>query len=98
MTLFRIDRGAGRWLLTPLALASLLLPLGGCFDSSSSDSEAEPAARTGPFMDSPVAGLDYQGTGSQAPRTDGGGQSRAPPNAALPFPRGRPPLCLAVRR
>lgn len=96
MTHSRIDRGAGRWLLTPLALASLLLPLGGCFDSSSSDSDDEPAARTGTFIDSAVAGLDYQGSETQAARTDEQGQFRYRPNESISFAVGELTLGSAV--
>ncbi|MFD1699543.1 hypothetical protein ACFSB1_09430, partial [Halopseudomonas phragmitis] len=50
-----------------------LLSLSGCLSSSSS-SRSAPQVHTGTFVDSPVAGLDYQGSQTQSGQTDEQGQ------------------------
>ena len=50
-----------------------LLSLSGCLSSSSS-SRSAPQVHTGTFVDSPVAGLDYQGSQTDAGQTDEQGQ------------------------
>ncbi|PAU89409.1 hypothetical protein CK507_00565 [Pseudomonas sp. WN033] len=50
-----------------------LLSLSGCLSSSSS-SKSAPQMHTGTFVDSPVAGLDYQGSETDAGQTDAQGQ------------------------
>ncbi|CEA06158.1 Fumonisin B1 esterase [Pseudomonas saudimassiliensis] len=60
-----------RALFVTLSLTALLLPLTGCFDgSSSSDDDDGPRSQTGVFIDSAVAGLDYQGSRTAAAITD----------------------------
>lgn len=58
---FRIPRAA-RSALLAVSLSPFLLPLAGCLDGSSdSDDDDEVTRRTGVFVDSAVAGLDYNG-------------------------------------
>lgn len=57
--------------LLTASLAPIVLALGGCLGGSGSDSGAN--ALTGTFVDSAVAGLDYQ-AGSNAGQTDASGQ------------------------
>src|SRR5690554_5224253 len=65
--------GARRPTALPGTLAlSLTALLVGCFDGSSSSSRS--LTETGTFVDSPVAGLNYQGTSSEASLTDEAGQ------------------------
>lgn len=68
--------------LPGVALLPLVLAMSGCFggSSSSSDDDAptpnpgQPASLTGTFVDSAVAGLDYQGSETPAGQTDDQGQ------------------------
>ncbi len=71
-----INRGSGtRKVPIMFALAPLFLALTGCFGGSGgSDSDDDVATSTGVFVDSPVAGLDYQGTTTGAAVTDEQGQ------------------------
>lgn len=80
MTPFRTTRSGWRSALLSLALAPLVLSVSGCFSGSSSssrdDSPSAPGAqvRTGVFVDSPVAGLDYRGNETPAGTTDAEGR------------------------
>jgi len=58
-----------------LTLTPLFLALTGCLAGGGGGSDANPA-RTGVFIDSPVAGLDYQGSTTPAGQTDAEGGFR----------------------
>lgn len=69
MNHFRVSRSA-RSALLAVSLSPFILPLTGCLDGSSdSDDDEDKASRTGVFVDSAVAGLDYSG------ETTGGGMT-----------------------
>ena len=55
-----------------LTLTPLFLALTGCLAGGGGGSDANPA-RTGVFIDSPVAGLDYQGSTTPVGQTDAEG-------------------------
>ena len=59
--------------LLSAALAPLALALSGCLDGSSSSSDPAPS-NTGTFVDSPVSGLNYQGSTTAAGLTNEQGQ------------------------
>src|SRR5690554_6323040 len=65
----------------------LALMLSGCFDGSSSSS-SRPQVQTGTFVDSPVAGLDYEGDRTRASRTDEAGRFEYRRGEALRFAIG----------
>ena len=60
--------------LIGITFAPLFLALSGCLGGSSSSSRSGPQVQTGTFVDSPVAGLDYQGSQTDAGQTDEQGQ------------------------
>ena len=95
MTQCMSNRRGGPRLATSISLACLL-PLAGCFDGSSSDSDDTPVVRTGTFIDSAVAGLDYQGNTTAANRTDDEGQFSYRPNETISFAIGDLELGSAV--
>src|SRR5690554_5807645 len=65
----------------------LALMLSGCFDGSSSSSSRS-QVQTGTFVDSPVAGLDYEGDRTRASRTDEAGRFEYRRGEALRFAIG----------
>jgi len=89
------NRRGGQRLATSVSLACLLLPLAGCFDDSSS-SDDKPVVRTGIFIDSAVAGLDYGGNTTPANRTDDDGQFNYRLNETISFAIGDLALGSAV--
>lgn len=62
--------------LLTCAVVPLVLAVSGCLGSSSSSSSSSPddGNLTGTFVDSPVSGLDYQGSSTPAGHTDENGQ------------------------
>lgn len=66
-------KGPLRSALLTAAMFPLILPLAGCNSGSSSDSD-EVASRTGTFVDSAVAGLDYKGTKTASGTTSESGE------------------------
>ena len=75
--------------VTPLLLA--LVACGGDSDNDNGGS-AGPATRTGTFVDSPVAGLDYAGTDGAAGVTNDAGQFQYQDGETLTFSLGDLPL------
>ena len=74
MHYFRIPRTA-RSALLAVSLSPFILPLAGCLDGSSdSDDDEEVSSRTGVFVDSAVAGLDYRGEKTGAGMTNQRGE------------------------
>ena len=76
------------------AVTPLLLALVACGGDSDNDhgGSAGPATRTGTFVDSPVAGLDYAGTDSAAGVTNDAGQFQYQDGETLTFSIGDLPL------
>ncbi|MFN3579601.1 MAG: carboxylesterase family protein [Pseudomonas sp.] len=60
--------------LLTCALAPLVLAMSGCLGGSSSSSSPSDNNLTGTFVDSPVSGLDYQGSSTPAGQTNENGQ------------------------
>ena len=72
--MYPINRGVRpRSVFLTVSLTALLLPLSGCFNGSS-DSDDEPRSQTGVFVDSAVAGLNYEGERTAASITNDQGQ------------------------
>lgn len=76
--------------LLAAGLPALILGLVACGGSSSSDGggSSSPSTRTGVFVDSPVAGLNYVGTETGAGTTDDGGAFQYRPGETLTFSLG----------
>ena len=68
------------------SITALAMGLSGCFDGSSSSSSS--SARTGTFIDSAVAGLNYQGDRTAAAVTDEQGQFRYRRDESIQFSIG----------
>jgi para-nitrobenzyl esterase len=76
------------------AITPLLLALAACGGDSDNDhgGSSGPATRTGTFVDSPVAGLDYAGTDSASGVTNDAGEFRYRDGETLDFSIGDLPL------
>ena len=76
------------------AITPLLLALAACGGDSDNDhgGSSGPATRTGTFVDSPVAGLDYAGTDSASGVTNDAGEFRYRDGETLTFSIGDLPL------
>lgn len=83
--------------LTAAALAPLALALSGCLGGSSSSSSDAPApSNTGTFIDSHVAGLNYQGSTTSASLTDAEGRFSYADGETIHFAIGELDLGAAV--
>lgn len=69
-----------------VSITALAMGISGCFDGSSSSSSS--STRTGTFIDSAVAGLDYQGDRTDRALTDEQGQFRYRPDETIQFSIG----------
>ncbi|MFC4261178.1 carboxylesterase family protein [Marinobacter lacisalsi] len=81
------DRDLCRRALLAVAITPWLLTLSGCGDDDSSSSDSSDT-RTGTFVDSPVAGLDYAGEQTSAAMTDDNGQFRYREGETITFSIG----------
>ena len=70
------------------SITALAMGLSGCFDGSSSSSSSSSSTRTGTFIDSAVAGLNYQGDRTDRALTDEQGQFRYRRNETIQFSIG----------
>ncbi|WVM88114.1 hypothetical protein UMZ34_17705 [Halopseudomonas pachastrellae] len=68
---FTLAKRAGRPAWLGASLAILALPLAGCLGSGGGSNDD---VLSGTFVDSPVAGLDYQGSQTAASKTGEGGE------------------------
>lgn len=82
----RQNRKTWRRAMVLAALAPAAMVLTGCGDDDDSSSSDE--ARTGTFVDSPVAGLDYTGSDSSAGRTNERGEFRYQEGETITFAIG----------
>ncbi|WP_189577923.1 carboxylesterase/lipase family protein [Marinobacter zhanjiangensis] len=78
------NTGRYRRALFAAALTPMLVTLAGCGDDDNSSANT----RTGTFVDSPVAGLDYTGSDNSAGRTNGNGQFRYQEGETITFAIG----------
>lgn len=87
--LVKHTNGNRYWQLFLLSLILSPIGLTGCDDDSDdSDDDSGAETRTGTFVDSPVAGLDYVGTEATAGRTNAAGEFSYQPGESITFTIG----------